>query len=143
MEIPKRILPSNTKVMFIKYYAGEKCEYTGVVYGNSMDKCMHRTLKDLVYYIIEDGKSKEDLVEIHHSEVFETIECPNCGKDLLEVGVYQPGFVSYHKPNIGNDKIAFYKSHEKLISCMECDLEIANKEVLERLGVYFDFNSIC
>lgn len=139
MEAPKYIIKSHSNVKFYRDHLGERVEFTGMVEGNNMDCCMHRTLKDLVYFITEDGKDIEDLIEVHHSDVVEIIECPNCGKDLLEVGVCYPSFIIYSK----GEENRVVKDHEALPVCMECDLEIGRKDILERLGRHFDIDKAC
>lgn len=141
MDAPKNIIQDTSPVKFYRDYLGEKTEFTGRVRGNSMDRCMHRTLKDLVYYIIEDTGNSEELVEIHHSDVIEIIECPNCRKDLLEVGVCYPSFIIYNKYSNYSNKMVV-KNHEALPVCMSCDLEIGRTEIIERLGRHFDIDKV-
>lgn len=93
MEMPKVILNIGDTVDFYKLIGKEKVEYSGIIEKVNIDRSTSRSkaIRELSYDIKEDGCNTISK-NIHHSLVFETIICEECGCNLLDVGIEERVF---------------------------------------------------
>lgn len=136
MKAPTRILEKGTTVVFKSIYHNEEVELEGIIVFNNKDKCIYRNFKDLTYVIKSEDES---LYTVHHEDVHETVICPHCEEDLLDVGVDEKAWRTVKYDRLNRKTTATYERmlDEDILSCSLCGKELS-EDVIIKLRRYLD-----